>query len=97
MNQYLEIPFGLPGLNKVNSANRSNPYAGAQLKRRTDADIVQAIRAARLVPVKYPCIVHMVLKNPTAAATPTMWKAPRSSSLTLLYQAVSCKAIRRAM
>lgn len=64
MNQYLEIPFGLPGLNKVNAANRSNPYAGAQLKRRTDAGIVQAIRAARLVPVKYPCIVHMVFEEP---------------------------------
>ena len=33
MNQQFIIPFKLPGLNQVNAANRTNPYAGAKLKR----------------------------------------------------------------
>lgn len=65
MNQYMEIPFTLPGLNKVNSANRSNPYLGAKLKRETDERIRDVIRFTGLTPVKYPCIVNMVFEEPT--------------------------------
>lgn len=61
----MEIPFTLPGLNAVNSANRSNPYMGAKLKRQTDQRIMQVIRSAGLRPVKYPCIVHMLFEEPT--------------------------------
>lgn len=64
MNQYLEIPFRLPGLNEVNAANRSNRYAGAKLKRETDAALELIIKAAHMLPVTEPCIVHMLFVEP---------------------------------
>lgn len=64
MNQTFEIPFRLPGLNEVNAENRKNPYAGAQLKRSTDAQLVQVIRLAKLQSVQLPCIVHMLFEEP---------------------------------
>lgn len=64
MNQYLTIPFRLPGLNEVNAENRANPYAGARLKRQTDAQLVRIIQLSKLVPVRLPCIVHMTFEEP---------------------------------
>lgn len=64
MTQQFVIPFKLPGLNRVNAANRSNPYAGAKLKRETDAAICYVIRQARIHPVGNPCIVHMLFCEP---------------------------------
>ena len=64
VNQQFIIPFKLPGLNQVNAANRSNPYAGAKLKRNTDAAIAMVIKAAHLKPVQAPCIVHMTFMEP---------------------------------
>lgn len=64
MNQQFEIPFSLPGLNQVNAANRTNPYAGAKLKRDVDAGICAVIRSAGIQPVRYPCIVHMTFSEP---------------------------------
>ena len=63
-NQQFVIPFKLPGLNQVNAANRSNPYAGAKLKREVDESICAVIRAARIHPIQYPCIVHMTFWEP---------------------------------
>ena len=64
MNQYLEIPFRLPSLNEVNAQNRANRFAGAKLKRETDDALAMVIRAAKLKPVAYPCIVHMLFEEP---------------------------------
>ena len=64
MNQYLTIPFRLPSLNDVIAANRTNPHAGAKLKRETEEKILWAIKAARLKPVQLPCIVHMIFEEP---------------------------------
>lgn len=64
MNQQFIIPFTLPGLNRVNSANRANPYMGAKLKREVDAGICSVIKAARIKPVEHPCIVHMTFLEP---------------------------------
>lgn len=64
MNQQFEIPFGLPGMNQVNAANRTNPYVGAKLKRDVDAGICTVIRAAGIQPVRFPCIVHMTFMEP---------------------------------
>lgn len=64
MNQQFEIPFMLPGLNQVNAANRTNPYAGAKLKRDVDNGICGIIRSAGIQPVRYPCIVHMTFCEP---------------------------------
>lgn len=64
MNQYLEIPFRLPGLNEVNNRNRANRYAGAKLKQETDAALGLVINAAHMKPVHYPCIVHMLFEEP---------------------------------
>jgi len=64
MNQYLEIPFRLPSLNEVIGANRTNPYAGAKLKRDTEERLIWTIRQAKLKPVTLPCIVHMLFVEP---------------------------------
>ncbi len=63
MNQYLEIPFRLPGLNDVIDANRRNRHAGAKLKRATEQEIIWCIRAAKLQPVQLPCIVHLTFEE----------------------------------
>lgn len=63
MNQYLTIPFRLPGLNEVNAENRKNPHAGAKLKSQTDAQIVRVISLAKLQKVHFPCIVHMIFEE----------------------------------
>lgn len=62
--QQFTIPFKLPGLNQVNAANRTNPYAGAKLKRDTDAAICMIIHQADIRPVQSPCIVHMLFIEP---------------------------------
>lgn len=59
MNQQFIIPFRLPGLNQVNAANRTNPHAGARMKREVDESICLFIKSAHIRPVQYPCIVHM--------------------------------------
>lgn len=64
MNQQFIIPFKLPGLNQVNSANRTNPYAGAKLKKQVDDAICAVIRSARIHPVCNPCIVHITFVEP---------------------------------
>lgn len=64
MNQYLDIPFRLPGLNEVIEANRTNPHAGAKLKRDTEEQLMWVIKSERLLPVTYPCIVHMLFVEP---------------------------------
>ena len=64
MMQQFKIPFKLPGLNQVNAANRTNPYAGAKLKRETDDAICLVIRKARIHPIYRPCIVHMTFREP---------------------------------
>lgn len=64
MNQQFIVPFKLPGLNQVNAANRSNPYAGAKLKRDVDAGICMIIKESRIKPVEHPCIVHMTFMEP---------------------------------
>lgn len=64
INQQFIIPFGLPGLNKVNAANRANPYMGAKLKREVDAGISMIIKSSHIRPVQHPCIVHMTFCEP---------------------------------
>lgn len=64
MNQYLEIPFRLPSLNEVIGVNRSNPHAGAKLKRNTEEQLMWCIKSAKLLPVTLPCIVHMLFIEP---------------------------------
>lgn len=64
MKQVFKIPFRLPSLNEVNDANRRNRYAGAKMKNGTDAAIVQIIKTAKLIPVRRPCIVHMLFMEP---------------------------------
>lgn len=64
MIQQVDIPIRLPGLNDVIGANRKNCYAGAKLKRETDAALGLFIKAAHLQPVKQLCIVHMVFTEP---------------------------------
>ena len=64
MIQQFDIPVRLPGLNDVIGANRQNCYAGAKLKRETDALLGLYIKAAHLKPVKQLCIVHMVFTEP---------------------------------
>lgn len=54
-----EIPFKLPSLNDYINACRTNPHVGAQMKKSTERDIAWAIKAARVEPVKQPCIVSM--------------------------------------
>lgn len=63
MNQYLEIPFRLPGLNEVIEANRRNRHAGAKLKRENEQEIIWCIKSAKLQPVKLPCIVHLTFEE----------------------------------
>lgn len=65
MNQYLVIPFRLPGLNELVEANRRNRHIGAKLKRETDEMIQWTIRAARLKPVTLPCIVNIIFEEPS--------------------------------
>lgn len=64
MAQKFIIPFRLPGLNEVIGANRTNPQAGAKLKRDTEEQLTWVIKSARLLPVTYPCIVHMLFVEP---------------------------------
>lgn len=49
----------LPSLNEVIGANRSNRYAGANLKRRVQSDIGWAIRAFALKPIAGPVAVSV--------------------------------------
>lgn len=62
--QTFTIPQRLPGLNEVIAANRNSPYKGANLKRKTENDIMLYIRQARLETVEDPCIVCMVFDEP---------------------------------
>lgn len=58
--QHFTIPFRLPSLNDYIAANRQNPYAGANLKKVTDASIGAEIMLHRIKRVDSPCIVCMV-------------------------------------
>lgn len=44
---YLKIDTKLPSLNEVNGANRTNPYAGAKLKKQVERDISSFIAIAK--------------------------------------------------
>lgn len=55
--QHLVIPGRLPGLNELIEANRTDPRAGARLKRETQEGIMWAVRNARLRPVEAPVSV----------------------------------------
>ena len=59
MVQEFKIPQRLPSLNDVIAANRSSPYKGAGLKKKTDETIQRCILDVDLKPVTNPCIVLM--------------------------------------
>lgn len=50
MIQTFTIEGRLDGLNEYTSANRSNPYAGAKMKKENQEAVMWAIKAARLKP-----------------------------------------------
>jgi len=65
----IEIPIRLPGLNEYTKSNRANKYAGAELKRKTEAIITQYIKMqckAKLGRVK----VHFDWREPNAKRDP---------------------------
>lgn len=59
MRQSFEIDGRLDGLNEYTAACRSNPYKGAAMKKRNEAAVLAAIRAARLQPMQTPIHVHI--------------------------------------
>jgi len=54
MTQTFYIDWKLDGLNEYTTANRSNPHAGAQMKKRNEEIVVYAIRQHRIKPVSKP-------------------------------------------
>lgn len=64
------IPARLPGLNELIAANRSNPHAGAKLKRETDEAVRLAIRAARLTPIKGAVKMRITFFEPNKKRDP---------------------------
>lgn len=59
MTQYFVIPGRLPGLNEVIGSNRKNPFAGAKVKKASDALVRQAIRFYRMKPMKTPVAISI--------------------------------------
>lgn len=57
MKQVFEIPGRLDGLNEYTRANRSNRYAGAQMKRENQDRATLALKLARINP--YACPVRL--------------------------------------
>ena len=59
MRQVFEIPGRLDGLNEYVEANRSNPYAGAKMKKANQELVEWCIKAAHLKPMKCPVHIHV--------------------------------------
>ena len=64
MRQVFEVPGRLPGLNEYTSACRSNPYAGAKLKREATEACMWAAKAAGIRPAAVPVDVHVTWVEP---------------------------------
>lgn len=64
------IPARLPGLNELIAANRSNPHAGAKLKKETDETIRRAIRAAKPMGLQGPVRLSMTFFEPNRRRDP---------------------------
>ena len=59
MRQRFEIQGRLDAMNEYTAANRSNPYAGAKMKRANQDRVVNAIKSANLKPMKTPVNIHV--------------------------------------
>lgn len=64
MRQVFEVPGRLPGLNEYTSACRTNPYAGAKLKREATEACMWAAKAAGVRSVAVPVDVHVTWVEP---------------------------------
>ncbi len=58
------IPGRLPGLNEMNYADRSGPYAGARAKKKLTRYCAQWAIACRVPEFKCPVAVHIVWYEP---------------------------------
>lgn len=59
MKQSFVIEGRLDGMNEFIAANRSNPYAGAKMKKVNQELVMWAIKAAHLKPMKCPINIHV--------------------------------------
>ena len=59
MKQMFIIEGRLDAMNEYTAANRSNPYAGAKMKRANQDHVVRAIKSADLKPMKPPINIHV--------------------------------------
>lgn len=64
MRQRFEIPGKLPSLNDYVDACRRNPYVGNKAKQRTQDEVMLAIKAARLKPMRAPVSVSFEWVEP---------------------------------
>lgn len=69
MRQAFEIPGRLDGLNTYTSANRTNPYAGAKMKKSNQEAVMWAIKAAKLEPME-AVTVHITWIEPNMRRDP---------------------------
>jgi len=58
LRQVIVIPGRLPSMNDIIRACRTNPHAGAKMKRDSEAVVMGCIYASRLVAMKSPVHVH---------------------------------------
>lgn len=59
MKQSFVIQGRLDGMNEYTAANRSNPYKGAEMKKRNQELVQWSIRAAHLKPMQCPVHIHV--------------------------------------
>ena len=64
MRQRFEIPGKLPSLNDYVDVCRRNPYVGNKAKQRTQDEVMLAIKAARLKPMRAPVSVSFEWVEP---------------------------------
>lgn len=64
MKQVIILPFRLPGLNEYTRACRANRYAGATMKKKTQADISKHLTGA--TPVTKPVVISFEWMEKTA-------------------------------
>lgn len=57
--QRFEVPGRLPGLNEYTKACRSNPRAGARMKREAEEAVMWAAKAAGIVPARWPVTLRI--------------------------------------
>lgn len=56
--QHFTIKGRLPGLNEYTTANRTNPYAGASMKKKAEKQIKEALAGFHLEPIKKACTLE---------------------------------------